>query len=108
MSEAQADPAAGSKTQRIAALLILLAAGILSLPIAAYFLDGEGQENWIVPAQLIGMAVLGAVVGSLLPGLAGPSADSGRARLIGAVTGVAMGLVGVLIFFLLLSGFDGA
>ena len=108
MAEAHADPAAGSKTQRIAALLILLVAGILSLPVAAYFLDGEGQENWIVPAQLVGLALLGVVVGSLLPGLAGPSASAGRARLVGALMGIAMGLLGVVIFFLLLSGFDGA
>lgn len=108
MAEARADTSTGSRTQRIVALLILLAAGILSLPVVAYFLDGEGQENWIVPAQLAAMALLGAVVGSLLPGLAGPSASTGRARLVGAVVGVGMGLLGVLIFFLLLSGFDGA
>lgn len=108
MTEVQADPASGSRAQRIAAVLILLAAGILSLPLAALFLDGEGQENWIVPAQLAAMALLGAVVGSLLPGLAGPSASAGRARLVGAVVGVGMALVGLVIFFLLLSGFDGA
>ena len=108
MAEAHADPAAGSRGQRVAALLILLAAGILSLPLAALFLDGEGQENWIVPAQLAAMALLGVVVGSLLPGLAGPSASTGRARLVGALVGVAMALVGLVIFFLLLSGFDGA
>ena len=108
MAETHADPAAGSKAQRIAAILILLVAGILSLPVAASFLDGEGQENWIVPAQLVGLALLGVVVGSLLPGLAGPSASTGRARLVGALMGIAMGLLGVVIFFLLLSGFDGA
>ena len=108
MAEAQPEPAAGSRAQRVAALMILLAAGILSLPLAALFLDGEGQENWIVPAQLAAMALLGAVVGSLLPGLAGSSASASRARLVGALAGVGMALLGLVIFFLLLSGFDGA
>jgi hypothetical protein len=89
-------------------VLLLLAAGILSLPVVAYFLDGEGQENWIIPVQLVAMALLGAVVGTLLPGIAGESATPARARLVGALVGIAMGVLGVLIFFLLLSGFDGA
>jgi hypothetical protein len=65
--------------QRLAALVLLLVAGILSLPLAAAAFDGEGTENWILPAQLGGMAVLGAVVGYLLPGLAGPAAGRRRA-----------------------------
>ncbi len=64
--------------QRLVALVLLLAAGILSLPLAAFAFDGEGTENFILPAQLGGMAVLGAVVGYLLPGLAGtPPAPPG-------------------------------
>jgi hypothetical protein len=102
------DAAAGTQAQRVGALLILLAGGILSLPLAAYFLDDEGQENWIVPAQLAAMALIGVVVGSLLPGLAGSTATPGRARLVGALVGIAMAVLGVVIFFLLLSGFDGA
>ncbi len=62
--------------QRLVALVLLLAAGILSLPLAAAALDGEGTENFILPAQLGGMAVLGAVVGYLLPGLAGDAASN--------------------------------
>jgi hypothetical protein len=95
----------GSTVQRVAAIVLLLVAGILSLPIAAAFLDGEGNENWIVPAQLAGMAVIGAIVGALLPGLAGAGASSGRAAKIGAIVGVAMAVVGVAVFFVLLNGF---
>jgi hypothetical protein len=94
--------------QRGVALVVLLAAGIISLPIAAYFLDGQSTENWIIPAQLVAMALIGAVVGRLLPGLAGVGATPRRAAVVGAVTGVVMAFVGVVIFFLLLSGFEGA
>ena len=65
--------------QRLVALVLLLAAGILSLPLAAFAFDGEGTENFILPAQLAGMAVLGAVVGYLLPGWpVTPPAHAGR------------------------------
>ena len=94
--------------QRAVALLVLLAAGILSLPVVAYFFDGQGTENWIVPITLLVMALLGAAVGRLLPGLAGAEATPRRALLVGAVAGVVMVIVGVVVFFLLLSGFEGA
>jgi hypothetical protein len=54
------------------------------------------------------MAVLGAVVGSMLPGLAGSDATQPRGALIGAAVGVSMLVLGIVVFFLLLSGFDGA
>ena len=60
--------------QRWTAVIILLFLGIFSLPVTAYFFDGEGSENWIIPVAVLLMAVLGAVVGSMLPGLAGPGA----------------------------------
>ena len=97
-----------SGAQRVVALVLLLVAGVLSLPVVAYFFDGQGTENWIVPITLLVMAVLGAVVGRLLPGLAGAGATPRRAVVVGALTGVLMVIVGVVIFFLLLSGFDGA
>ena len=75
-------------------LAVLAVAGIFSLPVTAYFLDGRRTENWILPVQLLVMAALGAL---LWP-----------QRLAGALIGVGMGLVGVGVFFLLLNGFEGA
>ena len=94
--------------QRTVALVLLLAAGVVSLPLAALAIDGEGSENWILPAQLVGMTAVGAVVGLLLPGLAGPEATQRRSVWVGAGLGLLFAVVGVLIFFVLLSGFDGA
>jgi hypothetical protein len=94
--------------QRWTAVLLLLVLGVFSLPVTAFFFDGEGSENWIVPAAVALMAVIGAIVGSMLPGLAGPAATQQRGALIGAVVGVAMLVLGLVVFFLLLSGFDGA
>jgi hypothetical protein len=94
--------------QRVVGAVVLLVAGMLSLPASAFLFDGEGTENWIIPIAVAMMAMLGGVVGSLLPGLAGPDADQQRGALIGAVVGVAMLVVGLVVFFLLLSGFDGA
>jgi hypothetical protein len=104
MTDAHAAPG----IQRLVALVILLAAGVLSLPLAATFLDGEGNENLILPAQLGGMAVVGAVVGYLLPGLAGDTATTRRAVWVGVGVALLLAVLGVLVFFLLLSGFDGA
>lgn len=94
--------------QRVVGLLVLLAAGILSLPVVAYFIDGQGSENWIVPVQIVVMALIGALVGRLLPGIAGPNATPNKAMIRGALLGVLMAVVGILIFFLLLNGFSGA
>ncbi len=94
--------------QRWTAVLVLLVLGIFSLPVTAFFFDGEGSENWIVPVAVALMAVIGAIVGSMLPGLAGSGATQQRGALIGAAVGVGMLVLGIVIFFLLLSGFDGA
>lgn len=92
--------------QRVLGLVILLVAGVLSLPLAAAPFDGQGSENWIVPVQLAGMAVLGAVVGLALPGfVVGPLS---RRTIVGGATGLGMALVGLVVFFLLLNGFSGA
>src|SRR5215210_7039029 len=94
--------------QRWTAVLILLVLGIFSLPVTAYFFDGEGTENWIIPVAVLLMAVLGAIVGSMLPGLAGPGSTQQRGAMIGGAVGVGMLVLGIVVFFLLLSGFDGA
>ncbi len=94
--------------QRWLAVVILLVLGVMSLPVTAALFDGEGSENWIVPVAVALMAVIGAIVGCMLPGLAGAGASQQRGALIGAALGVAMLVLGIVVFFLLLSGFDGA
>ncbi|WP_149359398.1 hypothetical protein [Lolliginicoccus suaedae] len=93
--------------KRLPALALLLALGILSLPLSAYFLDGARTENWIMPAQLGAMALLGALVALVLP-LARDGASGIRKATIGAVAGMGMALVGIVIFWFLLNGLSGA
>jgi hypothetical protein len=97
-----------TSVQRVGAILLLLVAGALSLPVSATFLDGEGTENWIVPVQLAAMALIGALVGATLPGLAGDGASRRRGAWIGAVVGIVMAVLGVAVFSLLINGLDGA
>ena len=70
---------------------LLLAAGVVSLPVSAFFLDGPATENWVLPVQLAAMAILGALVGVWLPAY-----------------GVAAAVAGFALFFLLINGFTGA
>ena len=93
---------------RILATLILGVAGVVSLPLSAYFLDGEGSENFILPAQLGGMAVLGGLVGWGTPALGGGDKPANKRIAIGMLVGLLTAVVGVVVFFLLLNGFDGA
>lgn len=94
--------------QRIAGLLVLLAAGILSLPAAAAVFDRQGAEDLIVPAQLLLMAAVGAVVCLVVPALAREDASRGRRALTGVWWGLLAAFVGVVVFFVLISGFEGA
>jgi hypothetical protein len=94
--------------RRLLTLVLLLAAGMLSLPVAAAFFDGEGSENWILPVQLGAMALIGAGAVVAVPELARDGASTGRRAVTGATLGVVMAVVGVVVFFLLLNGFDGA
>lgn len=94
--------------QRVVAIVVLIVLGVLSLPLVAAVLDGEGTENWIIPVQLALMALVGAVAGRFVPALAGEGATRGRAAGIGAVVGVAAAVLGLVVFFLLLNGIDGA
>jgi hypothetical protein len=95
-------------SQRVAGGLLLLVAGLLSLPLAASLLDGGGTENWIAPVQLLVMAVIGAGTACVLPALARAGASTGRRALTGAWWGLLAALVGVIVFWLLISGFRGA
>jgi hypothetical protein len=52
------------------------------------------------------MALIGALVGLVLPGFL--TGSTRRRVLVGAAYGVGAAVVGVLIFFLLLNGFSGA
>lgn len=94
--------------QRVVGVSALLVAGVLSLPLAAYFLDDDRTENWIIPIQLLVMAGVGAGVTSALPALVPADATTARRVLTGAGLGLLAALVGVLVFWLLISGFDGA
>lgn len=91
-----------TSVQRGVAVGFLLVAGLLSLPAVAAFLDGGSLENMIVPIQLGLMALVGAITGYLLPGLAGFGSSTGRSAGVGAVIGVATALGGVALFSLLL------
>ena len=94
--------------QRVVGGLVLLVAGMLTLPLAASFLDGQGTENYIVPAQLLLMALVGAGVTVALPALAGEHATTGRRALTGVWWGMLAAFVGVLAYWLLISGLGGA
>lgn len=103
---------------RVLAVIGLLVVGFVLLPLLASFLDGEGTENLIIPLHLVVMAVLGAVVWRMLPGAtpatagdtgAGAAPVSGRREVwTGAAVGLAAAVVALVLFFVLLSGFDGA
>lgn len=95
-----------SQLTKASGWLLLSAAGILSLPVAATLLDGQGSENWIIPAHLGGMTVVGALVGAWFPGFLLGTAR--RRALLGALSGLAAALLGELVFFLLLGGLRGA
>jgi predicted Abi (CAAX) family protease len=94
--------------QRVVGIVVLLVLGMLSLPLSAYVLDGQGTENWIVPVQLLAMAVLGAAVTIGLPGLAREGASTGRRALTGIWWGLLAAFVGVVVFWFLLNGIRGA
>ena len=93
---------------RIVALLVLLVLGLFSLPLVATFLDGDGAENWILPVALLLMALVGGLVGRSVPTLGGAEASPRRGIVAGALLGLGAAVVGVVLFFLLISGLDGA
>jgi hypothetical protein len=95
--------------QRLLAVVILGAAGVLSLPLAAFVLDGsEGGENLILPVQLVVMAAIGGGLGAALPALAPAGAATSRRVLVGIGWGLLGAVVGVALFWFLLNGIGGA
>ena len=88
----------------VGAFLVLL--GIFSLPLVAIVLDGDGQEGWISPVQVVLVTLVGAAVGYALPLLAGEGALRSRGALIGVLTGLVGVVLGLVMYFLVLSGFD--
>ena len=94
--------------QRVVGIVVLLVLGVLSLPAVAFVIDGEGAENWIIVVDILAMAAVGAAVTIALPGLAREGATTGRRAMTGAWWGLLAAAVGVVVFWLLLSGFGGA
>ncbi|MBB3036970.1 hypothetical protein [Hoyosella altamirensis] len=92
---------------RLPAVLLLLILGIFSLPVSAFFLDGPGTENWIVPVHFVVMGAAGALVAFWLP-LAQDGASPGKRILVGASTGIGLAIVGLAVFWFLLNGIGGA
>jgi hypothetical protein len=88
--------------KRWVAVAFLFLAGLLSLPVVAAFLDGGSTEDLVVPVQLAVMAVVGAITGYFLPGVAGIGSSSARSALVGALIGVTAALAGIALFSLLL------
>jgi hypothetical protein len=95
-------------TQRVLGIVVLVVLGVLALPVSAFVIDGEGAENWIIVVDLVAMAAVGAVVVGALPGLARDGATTARRAMTGAWWGLLAAFVGVVVFWLLLSGFSGA
>lgn len=98
----------GTTPQRVVAVVVLLTAGILSLPLAAAVLDSPRTENWIIPVQLLVMAAIGAAITVALPAMARAGASTGTRALTGVGWGLLAAITGLLIFWLLLNGFSGA
>lgn len=94
--------------RRVIAGLVLILAGILSLPLAAAVLDGRGTEGFIVPAHLACLIACGAGLAVAVPSLAPPAATTRQRALVGAGWGILAALFGLLVFWLLLGGFGGA
>jgi hypothetical protein len=94
--------------QRLLIAVGLLLAGMVSLPLSAYFLDGPATENLVLPVQLAGMALLGAAVGAAAPATAREGATAGRRALVGAGWGLLAAVVGLAAFWFLLNGLGGA
>jgi asparagine N-glycosylation enzyme membrane subunit Stt3 len=92
----------GLGLQRITALAVVVAAGFAGLPVVAAALDGPSTDQVVVPVHLVMVTALGAVVGYLLPGIAGAGSPRARGAAVGVLVGLGAGLLGLLLFYVLL------
>lgn len=92
---------------RVVTALVLLALGVLSLPLTALVFDEAGQEGWIIPVQIVVMALIGAGVGLIVPSLAGVGASKARSAVVGAAVALVGVAISLVLFFVLLNGIDG-
>ncbi|MCX6399141.1 MAG: hypothetical protein NTX33_04315 [Propionibacteriales bacterium] len=84
----------------------LAVVGCVALPASAYFLDGtDTGENLILPVHAAVTALVGAGLGTAV---LSRDHSGGRRALTGAGLGLLGALAGIVLFFLLLNGFDGA
>lgn len=93
--------------QRVLGVVVLLICGGLSLPVVAYFFDSDA-EDWIIPIQLVLMAVVGMVVTISLPALARDRAAIAPRAMTGALWGILAALAGLMVYGALLHGFGGS
>lgn len=93
---------------RVIAVVVLLVTGVMSLPLAAAVLDGQRTGVFIIPAQFLIMALIGAGGAVAVPALAPAGASPRRRALLGAGWGLLAAMFGLVVFWLLLNGFGGA
>ncbi|WP_157514781.1 hypothetical protein [Nocardioides sp. J54] len=85
---------------------VMALVGCVLLPITAFVLDGTRTgEDLVLPVHVLLAAAIGAVLGSLA---LDPAWAPRRRALTGAGLGLLGAVVGLVLFFLLLNGFDGA
>lgn len=94
--------------QRVVGVAVLLVTGMMSLPVAAFLLDGRSTENWIIPVQLLAMAATGAALTVALPGMAREGSSTGRRVRTGIWWGLLAAVAGVAVAWFLISGLRGA
>lgn len=97
--------------QRVVGIAVLLVLGMLALPLVAYFAntgDAGGDENWIIVVAILVVGATGAALAIALPGLAREGASTGRRALAGVWWGLLGLAVGVIVFWLVLNGLNGA